>query len=82
MQQLLDPRVMGSMSLIARLSSEYCYKVPRRDLSLTDDGSHYVPDWICNDSGKTIQKRLWQEVSQMLDGIEPGCVNRALAVAR
>ncbi|OIW29182.1 NAD(P)-binding protein [Coniochaeta ligniaria NRRL 30616] len=43
---------------------------------------YYIPEWVYSDSGKNIQKRLWKEVSEMLNNIEPGCVDGALWKAR
>ncbi|KAB5539318.1 hypothetical protein GE09DRAFT_314072 [Coniochaeta sp. 2T2.1] len=43
---------------------------------------HYVPEWVTDESGRNIQKRLWKELSGMLNDIEPGCLIRALSKAR
>jgi hypothetical protein len=50
--------------------------------ALTDGGRWYIPDWVLNESGQKIQKRVWREVSERLEVIEPRCVTRVVSRAR
>jgi hypothetical protein len=43
------------------------------------DSSDWVSDWITNESGQKIQKRVFEEVSRKLEEIEPGCVSRVIS---
>ena len=33
-----------------------------------------VPDWVTNESGQKIQQRLWNELSDILNRVSPGCL--------
>lgn len=32
------------------------------------------PPWVEDDSGKEIQKRVWESLSKKLEAIQPGCI--------
>ncbi|EGX48578.1 hypothetical protein AOL_s00080g207 [Orbilia oligospora ATCC 24927] len=35
---------------------------------------HYVPEWMTNESGRRIQQRVWDSLTNKLNTIQPGCV--------
>ncbi|KAH8653628.1 hypothetical protein BX600DRAFT_489307 [Xylariales sp. PMI_506] len=38
-----------------------------------------VPEWVTDDEGKALQKKIWEDIAKELDIIVPGCVEKALA---
>ena len=33
-----------------------------------------VPDWVTNESGQSLQQRLWNDVQGVINGVSPGCL--------
>ncbi|KAH8666890.1 hypothetical protein BX600DRAFT_497613 [Xylariales sp. PMI_506] len=36
---------------------------------------HWVPQWVTNEDGQRMQKKIWAELRVMLEEIQPGCTN-------
>ncbi|PYH78604.1 NAD(P)-binding protein [Aspergillus uvarum CBS 121591] len=41
-------------------------------------GENDVPNWVTDDEGKAMQKRMWDAVAEVLESVEPGCVDAML----
>lgn len=41
-----------------------------------DELSDRVPDWITGSAGQETQERVWNDIEQELEKIEPGCIRR------
>jgi hypothetical protein len=37
-----------------------------------------VPSWVTDEEGKQAQKRVWDDIANELDSIEPDCVKKIL----
>ncbi|KAG7130349.1 Short chain dehydrogenase atnD like protein [Verticillium longisporum] len=49
---------------------------PYTEIILTT-GRHWVPDWAKHEGGEALQKGIWDQTVDVLESIEPGCVERA-----
>ncbi|KAF4122549.1 Short-chain dehydrogenase [Geosmithia morbida] len=47
-------------------------------LSYCEIREDHVPEWVSNDDGRKFGRKLWAELSAILDRAKPGCVDRAL----
>ncbi|KAK6209436.1 hypothetical protein LQW54_006289 [Pestalotiopsis sp. IQ-011] len=56
--------------LVAGKESHGCYI---GNCEIEDDR---VPDWITGTAGQETQKRVWNDIEQELENIEPGCIRR------
>lgn len=36
----------------------------------------WVPAWVTNEEGKTLQKGIWDELASILESVQPGCVSQ------
>ncbi|KAJ5116633.1 hypothetical protein N7456_000981 [Penicillium angulare] len=36
----------------------------------------WVPTWVTNQEGRTLQKGIWDELTTMLESVQPGCVSQ------
>ncbi|PYI16255.1 NAD(P)-binding protein [Aspergillus violaceofuscus CBS 115571] len=41
-------------------------------------GESDVPNWVTDEEGKAMQKRMWDAVAEVLESVEPGCVEAML----
>ncbi len=40
---------------------------------------HQIPEWVKDEEGKVLQKKMWDGVAKELNQVAPGCVERALS---
>ncbi|RAH68064.1 NAD(P)-binding protein [Aspergillus aculeatinus CBS 121060] len=41
-------------------------------------GEKDIPDWVTDEEGKAMQKRMWNALAEVLESVEPGCVEAML----
>jgi hypothetical protein len=41
-------------------------------------GSEEVPERVTDEKGRQVQKRIWDDLTKILNSVEPGCVERVL----
>ena len=37
---------------------------------------YWVPEWVSNDEGQGLQKRIWKELVTRLEAVQPGCISQ------
>lgn len=66
---------MGVTSATVRSKSEWT-QTPLPDKKFANKPSDRVPDWITGTTGQETQERVWNDIEQELEKIEPGCIGR------
>lgn len=37
---------------------------------------YWVPEWLSNDEGQSLQKAIWNELAEKLEKTQPGCISQ------
>lgn len=69
---------MGVFSIRARWASKICMLTFIAGTALMLEYRNDVPDWVTDEEGKAMQKRMWDALAEVLESVEPGCVEAML----
>ena len=39
---------------------------------------YWTPDWVVNEDGQQLQRKVWEELVERLEKVQPGCVSSQL----
>lgn len=37
---------------------------------------YWVPEWVSDEEGQRLQKKIWKELVDRLEGVQPGCISQ------